>query len=65
MTPARSLSPRDKLLIVLGYTARLALFKVSHHGYAPWEWERIVRSEFEFLSDVRGLADENRIGEKA
>lgn len=61
MTP---FTARDKLLIMLGYTARLALYKASHNGYTPDEWQRIQEADAGLLRDVRGLAYESTTGEK-
>ena len=57
MTPA-GLNLRDWAVVVLGYTARLQLFKASHFGYTPAEWAAICDAEFQFLRDVRQLAQD-------
>ena len=64
MTPA-GLNLRDWAVVVLGYTARLQLFKASHFGYAPAEWALVCDAEFQHGRDVRELAAETNKGETA
>ena len=58
MLATSGISTRDWAVVVLGYTARLALFKAGHHGYAPAEWAAIVEERFETGIALRELAAE-------
>lgn len=62
MRPA-SIPLRDWAIVVMGYTARLALFKSEHNGYTPAEWAAIQDADAGFLRDVRALAYETETGE--